>query len=80
MISMDIEIENNEEVLCLIDMGFSALQVADAINRANSLDVEILLSELTKENTCKSNEHNELKKFDSWYFNTLQFVKNILDT
>ena len=50
---MDIEIENNEEVLCLIDMGFSALQVADAINRANSLDVENLLSEITNDTRSK---------------------------
>ena len=57
--SLDIEVENEDELLSLIDMGFSAVQVSEAINMVNSLDVEILLSELTKENTCKSNEYNE---------------------
>ena len=61
--SLDIEVENKDEVLCLIDMGFSAVQVSEAINMVNSLEVETLLSELTKETTCKSKEYNELIKY-----------------
>ena len=61
--SLDIEVENKDEVLCLIDMGFSAVQVSEAINMVNSLEVETLLSELTKETTCKSKEYNELTKY-----------------
>ena len=74
--SLDIEVENKDEVLCLIDMGFSAVQVSEAINMVNSLDVEILLSELTKETTCKSNEYNESTKYliVLQTFNNLQFV------
>ena len=44
-------------------MGFSAVQVSEAINMVNSLEVETLLSELTKETTCKSKEYNELTKY-----------------
>ena len=61
--SLDIEVENKDEVLCLIDMGFSAVQVSEAINMVNSLEVETLLSELTKETTCKSKEYDELTKY-----------------
>ena len=61
--SLDIEVENKDEVLSLIDMGFSAVQVSEAINMVNSLEVETLLSELTKETTCKSKEYNELTKY-----------------
>ena len=61
--SLDIEVEHKDEILCLIDMGFSAVQVSEAINMANSLDVEVLLSELTKETTCKSKENHESTKY-----------------
>ena len=41
--SLDIEVENEDELLSLIDMGFSAVQVSEAINMVNSLEVETLL-------------------------------------
>ena len=75
--NLDNEVGNKDEVLSLIDMGFSAVQVSEAINMVNSLEVETLLSELTKETTCKSKEYNELTKYlivALHIFNPLQFV------
>ena len=35
--SLDIKVENKDEILCLIDMGFSAVQVSEAIKKILNL-------------------------------------------
>ena len=49
MVSMEIPEEKFVGIACLIDMGFTATQVATAINVKNTCEVECLMDELTKE-------------------------------
>ena len=49
MMSMDVQMEKVEDLLGLIDSGFSANQVVTAFESTKTLEIEILKNEITKE-------------------------------
>ena len=56
LVSLEIPRDKLANLLCLVDMGFSACQVALAITEKNTSEVEDLLNELTKDPKGKGKE------------------------
>lgn len=56
LVSLEIPTDKLADLLCLVDMGFSACQVALAITEKNTSEVEDLLNELTKDTKEKGNQ------------------------
>ena len=59
--SMDVQMEKVEDLLGLIDSGFSANQVVTAFESTKTLEIEILKNEITKETSGKQKSNKEYK-------------------
>ena len=62
MMSLKVPTEKYEELSCLIDMGFSASQVTEAMNKNNTTEMENLIDVLRIETQGKKIRTTETRR------------------